>query len=519
MPHFGCFTLPDGPSKPLGATVLDGYKLRELLAIAGTFFLSLIILCAVGGAGPAIFASTTQQISVPCAASAPCGAVPMLLALNAADQWNQAVGVLLRFRRPNTATGPAGLGQPVTFNAIWNVQAVTLNGQAVPGVANTTHTAQVFFGPADVDSSPVFLFGAVLFGPSSYAMELTLQDPLLAFRGYAQLKDGAVLTVTQNNVNSAYTQFEASNKVFFCVVSIVLFAFFVFTLARRDTSKALTNEQVWAAVLGGTLFWYNDPLFLTYLASPTMASAGFTAFCTATFVALLLFFVLCLADNARLEGNAGGAAWRSGSAARTQGALYWIPKVVVCAVLWALGLSLYMFQRLSQLSDPTFSFSDVFGAQIVLWVGRFIVGVGVVYVLYLFVLLVCAFRVFRALSPSSKYILALSVTALVVTLVGLFSQTFSSTRSSAILFLVSYGGPTMYMWNLMLVLRPGPAPAEWDADTVGAMGGSDHARDVGVVIREAEEDAGEGAVGEEVRPARGLRWVSLFFFLFARAPL
>ena len=486
--------LPSSAPSRLGATVLDKLKPRELLAVGGTFFLAVAILCAVGGAGPTIFTTAATQVSAPCSAAAPCVA-PVSLALPSLSQWNQALGVVMRMRRPVSITGlPLGLGSPLSFTLVWTVAAATLNGAPIPGTINATHTSTLFWGPSDLDSSPAFVFGQVLLAPSDYALSLELSDPLAAFRGFPGLADGVTLLFTQNYVNTEYSKFEATNKVFFCVVSIILFAYYIFTLVRgRSPGTALTAEQLWVAFLGGFLFWYNDPLFITYLAAPTLATAAFSAFCTATFVAGLLMFFLCLADNSRLEGEGGRGQ------PLPQGALYWVPKVLLCAVTWALGLSLYVFQRLSALEDPTFTFSDKFGPAAVLWVGRFAAAIAALYLLYLAILLVLAFRKFRALSPSKKYLLTMSVAALILTMVGLFSQAFSGVRSPAILFLVSYGAPTMYIWNLMLVLRPGPAPEEWDTDTQGALGGSDHGRDVGLVVREAEEDAGEEALTEAVR--------------------
>ena len=65
----------------------------------------------------------------------------------------------------------------------------------------------------------------------------------------------------------------------------------------------------------------------------------------------------------------------------------------------------------------------------------------------------------------------------------------------------------------MLVLRPAPPPPDWAADTQGVMGGSDHGRDVGVVIREAEEDKSIEVLTEEVR------LVLVFCVCFSAPPL
>jgi hypothetical protein len=239
----------------------------------------------------------------------------------------------------------------------------------------------------------------------------------------------------------------------------------------EGVALASTHEQKWLMYLGFALFWFNDPNFITYLAYPTPAGAGFSAFCAATFVALLLFFFLALADNARQGGDAG-FSFHHDHALRAKGACFWVPKVLLCSIIWATSLALYVFQRLSNLQDPSFTFADTFGQFYMTVLVNFVIGMGVLYILYLLVLLVLAFRAFRTASPSSRFLLALSATTLLLTLVGLFSQGFVATRSTTIAFLAAYGVPTVYVWALMLLLRPAPHPPSWAANTQGAFASS-----------------------------------------------
>ena len=479
--------------------MLDTLKPRELLAVAASFFCAVAILCVIGAAGPAINSPTVQTLSAPCSKMAPCIA-PLTYDLGALSQLNQATWLLAAMRRPAALTGePLALDKPFTFYLEWRVTAVALNGVPMAGVdPNATHGAMVFCPPGQTECSPFFLFGRVLYGPSQFTLSLAFKDPLAAFRGEPRLSDGVTFEFRQGTVNEKYTSFEVATKVFFCVGSALIWAYYLYCLSRRDSATTLTPTQLWVAALGGLVFWFSDPLFLTYLIKPSLEIAAFTAFCSATYVALLLFFWLCLADNARLEAELG-LRWRVDGNARMVGALYWVPKVLLCGVVWVLSIALYVFQRLSQLTDPTFTFSDSFGAAAVMWAQRFAVAFGALYLVYFLVLLVFAFRRFMALAASTRYLLAMSVAAIVVTMVGLFSQAFSATRSTAILFLVAQGGPTLYIWNLLLVLRPAPTPEDWTtADTTGALG-SNHGAD-GVVIREAQEDAeAANAVTKEVR--------------------
>ena len=66
----------------------------------------------------------------------------------------------------------------------------------------------------------------------------------------------------------------------------------------------------------------------------------------------------------------------------------------------------------------------------------------------------------------------LSTVTLLLVLVGLFTQGFVATRSTAIVFLAAYGIPTIYVWALLLLLRPAPHPPSWTANTLGAFASS-----------------------------------------------
>jgi hypothetical protein len=489
--------------RPISPTVLDTLKPRELVAVSCSFFFSVCILCIIGALGPSVSAPSVSTRSAPCSAVTPCaGATAPVIsyAFGALDQFNQATWLTAVMRRPLDIYGaPIAPSKPFSFYLSWTVLSATNNGAPLAAATNASRSAQVFCPPAQTECSPVFLFGRVLYGPSEFALDVRFEDPLAAFRGEPALGNrGVSFEFRQGTVDARYTRFEVATKVFFCTVSMCIWAFYLFCLVRRDPATTLSPTQLWAAALGGLVFWFSDPLFLTYLVRPSLESAAFSAFCTGTFVALLLFFFLCLADNARLEAEMG-VRWRVDGSARLMGALYWVPKVLLCGVVWALSVSLYVFQRLSQLEDPTFTFSDSFGATAVLWASRFAVAIGAIYLVYFVVLLVFAFRRFSALSPSSRYLLAMSVAAIIVTMVGLFSQSFSALRSTAILFLVAQGGPTLYVWNLLLVLRPSPLSPEWTADTTGALGGSEQGGEWGVVIRDAEEDAVAVPLSKEVR--------------------
>lgn len=465
----------------LKATVLDTLTPRGVLLSALAFFFCVFITLIAGGFGPTAASTATYTLFASCASAAACGTLPFSIALEELSHLNQVTWLTARLHRPRYAVGSPRAGQlvnadaPVRFRLAWTLVSATKNGAVI--ATNSSHLAEVFCPPFAETCSPFTVFAQVITGASNFGVKFTATEPLEAFSGFAGVETNVVFTLSQGYIAEAYTSFEAGFKAFYCVVSACLFIFYVWSITSRRApgnadaaggSLHNTQEQLWVAGLGLAVFWFNDPLFLTYLISPSLATAGFSAFCTATFVSLLLFFFLCLTDNARLEAAAGARTWRLRSESRAKGALYWIPKVLLCSILWAIMLSLYIFSRLSQLSDPSFTFVDTFGGAYVAVAMNVVYAIGALYVLYLFVLLILAFRAFKATSPSTKYMLAVSVTTLLCSLVGLFSQAFSATRNTTILFLASMGVPSIYIWSLLLLMRPAPAPVRlWRACECG----------------------------------------------------
>ena len=141
---------------------------------------------------------------------------------------------------------------------------------------------------------------------------------------------------------------------------------------------------------------------------------------------------------------------------------------------------------LSQLEDPTSSFTETIGSELVLVVSRFAAGIGGLYVIYFVILLVLAFNRFKSMTASTRYLLGVSITTLILVLVGFFAQSFSAQYGTTILFLAGYGVPNIYLWSLMILFRPAPFPEGWTANTMGVFGGGSDDGSGGAASSEAD---------------------------------
>lgn len=472
---------------PVKATLLDNFNSREATFSALGFFVAIFIILIVGAAGPQIGNSYQQVVSVPCNPAAPCNAtVP--LSIGGLSPWNQVLYVTAQLQRPTVNGSGAVPSQTITWPQNWQLTAY---GDGQPVVINASHISRFTcvgtnapvtstwgtpVNPAWCNNFMVFATPLLSYG--SYQLQLSLDDPLAEFRALTNggLDPGMAFQFSVSNVAEKYTTFEAGWKVAFIVLTTITWIIYIVSLFIGPGTKDAqgkripsSNEQIWVAVLGALLFFFNEPGFISYVYNPSVSLAGFSAFCTANFLAALLWWFLAMADNARLEGEAG-LRWRVNHTRLPRGALYWIPKVFIIAVIWASGLSLYMFQRLAVLNDPAFSFTESYGETLVNWGFRFFAALAAVYILYLLVLIVLALNRFKHMAPSTRYLLAVSITTIFLVFIGLLTQTFATLRSTSGLFLTLYGTANIYIWSLMILMRPAHAPPEWTANTQGVLG-------------------------------------------------
>lgn len=264
-------TLP----RPLKATVLDTLTPRGALLAAAAFFGCVIITLIAGGAGPTASASSTYALTAfpACANAASCGTVFLSTSLTKLTHLNQATWVTAQLMRPKFAVPGPNSGQLVSaatairFPLAWTLTSIAKNGAL--SLVNSSHVTNVFCPPFEEACAPFVVFAQVLTAPSAFTVTISVADPLAAFSGFAGIDPAVVFKLNQGYVAEAYTSFEAGFKVFYCVVSACLLAFYVWSLASIHApggfdaeGNRLTNthEQLWVLVLGVSVFWFDDPL-------------------------------------------------------------------------------------------------------------------------------------------------------------------------------------------------------------------------------------------------------------------
>lgn len=451
--------------------LLDSLSTKALVASALAFFVSLVILVIVGAVGP--YAALNREFAV----SSTCFPLDNCTVTGSVDlpdmtPYNQATWVTVRILRPRLlATGQPVL--PATEFRWTQGYTVSVTGDGNQLVDNLPHTTNAQCRPNDEQCFGIFLFAASHIYYSKFAVKVTLQSPLAAFAQFGASLDPTVrFVVRQGTIAEEYTTFEIGWKVFFIVITAIILGIYIGRLltgpGSRDGLRRIipnTTQQKWVLALGILLFFYNDPSFPTYITRPTLVLSGFYAVCSFTFLATLLLYWLVIFDLARIQGERGltyDVDEVPSDPRERPGACFWVPKLILISIFWTISVASYMYVRIAQLTDPSYSITEAVGSQVVGWFSSFVTGIAAIYVLYFFGIVVLTCRNFRTLRPSNRFVVAVTIVALIIILAGLFVGSFTALRETSAAFLASAGVANLYVWALLLLHLPGTT-APWAA--------------------------------------------------------
>jgi hypothetical protein len=251
-------------------------------------------------------------------------------------------------------------------------------------------------------------------------------------------------------------------------------------------------------------FFFADPSFLSNVMNPVLSTAAFSFVMSITFVALLLLYFLVAFDNARLQAEQGlqfSLDDENNDPSLRPGACFWVPKVLLITIMWTVLVAANMYTRIMQDSDPSFSLTERVQGPVAAWLTTFIAGLGGFYVLYIFALLVLCFRLFRTLNSANKFVVAVTVTTLIVTLAGVFGNSFSGFSNNSALFLVGTGVPIFYSWIMMLLHLP--APEAWGGNSGNDQKTEEWGNTAGMPVTSGQHSAIPVTSGESGEGGRG----------------
>lgn len=464
---------------------LDTFGPKRSFGSAVLYLLCLFIIFIIGFVAPNAYENDKSTVMGTCPDPSNCE-VTLDVIFEDMDAYKQLAELEIAVHRPlsNVTNAPVMANQLLYFFQLWKLHVTNEHGEVLAD--NKMISTQVLCFPiSDKDMaaglngekpfpacSSIHAFGQSLLLHKQYNVQITLINPFDAFKDIEGIKPDVQVTVTKTSINPGYTRFESGWKIFFCVLTIFIWVYYVFVLFCGKSAKDVDGkrlrtpmQQSWLVVLGLLLFFYNDPAFIASITSPSISLAGFQGLCTATFLAALLLYSLIVLDLARKQGENGSQVFRMKT--KGQGAWFWIPKILICCICWALLFAIYVFQRIMAIQDPSFDIYNALGTDFTRWINGFIAAFIVLYILYVFGLLVLSFRNYSTMHPSNKFFIGITLFTMLLVVIGLFVSSFASVRMKSAAFITSYGTVNFYIWMLMILFRPGPPVTNVSTPAVG----------------------------------------------------
>ena len=305
---------------------------------------------------------------------------------------------------------------------------------------------------------------------STYELTVTWIAPLDHF-DWPTTQNARFLPVeyTVLTVPVQYTAFSLGWHYFFFSSSLMIFIAYTVALAtagrddgsseaaagrRRCCSRRWTLEQRWVWALSLLLPLFNDPLFAATIFYPTFSGSVFSALSTVTFLTALLVYFLVHFNVAALQGE-GGANWSAEhpSAASAFGVLFWAPKFIFGTAFWIVALSAYLWTRYQQVTDPAYSLFEQLSAIGDYFYG-FLYTLAALYLIYLAALLFRGFRVFGRMRAANRVFVGVTLSTVLILIVGIYLDVFSPLRTGSAAYLVVYGAANFYVWLLVFAYLP-----------------------------------------------------------------
>ncbi|KAJ8917991.1 hypothetical protein NQ315_011444 [Exocentrus adspersus] len=252
--------------------------------------------------------------------------------------------------------------------------------------------------------------------------------------------------------NPGFTQIEIWFRFIFLTFTFAVTCWFQHTL-RKYPMHDWSIEQKWMSILLPWLMAYNNPVFpLSFLVNSWIPGM-IDAFAQATFLCALLLFWLCIYHGLRQNER--------------HFLTFYLPKLFVVAMLWFPAVILSTWQRVNELQDPTYNHTvDTSNFYIV---KAFFYIFGIIYLIYLSVLILRAYTELRSMpffGLRLKFLTLLMLVVLVVSCiitvlrfgVGVLEDNFvaqlSTHYSNSSQFMSFYGLLNFYLYTMAYVYSP-----------------------------------------------------------------
>nr|XP_018667761.1 transmembrane protein 181-like isoform X2 [Ciona intestinalis] len=359
MDRFGC--------KPKGRSIqmrLYSLSKRQFVLVFFTFIAGFLLSVFTGFAGPAIISTThvnTSHLSEPPTSIA---SGPFKFFSPVLSTFNQQIWLLanLHIQNPTGAT----FGQP--FQLSVTMFAIGEDGAGSAGLSvHVRERTLLCHGQGWCEPIVVLHLGY---------LEYTKFRVSVSFDGLQNISYPVNdVQFEFKTYNPVFTQVEVWFRFAFLVATFIVTCLFAHTL-RKYHMQNWTIEQKWMSFLLPLLLLYNDPIFpLGFLVKSWVPGILDTVF-QAAFLCTLLLFWLCAFHGIRSTSE------------KRPFLTFYLPKVLLCGLVWLAAVTLGSWQQYNELLDPTYQYridmKNFLGMKVFFFI------IGSVYIMYLVFLLIRA---------------------------------------------------------------------------------------------------------------------------------
>lgn len=398
--------------------------------------------------------------------------------------YNQGVVVMMQMEKPtvrgHTALDKYAVDFPVTL--FLNISGTDGHGTVHHIQHNAEHTRSVHCPQNSHLCDVVELVALTSVQYYTYTVGVAVPHPTLAF-ARRSITDAVSAEFWIVTVAREYTLFQVGFKYAFMAISFVVLLVFGCWLAAVP-AVAQTSQQRGVAWTLAALVLLNDPFFAVAVTAPSPTWPVVAAFGTVLGFAALLTYWLVEMDTLRLMGEGR----HSSSRALRLGACFWVPKVLLMALLFMTTLAVQWYVIYEVQVDPGYNVweEDSVGRA----AAGFAVFLAVVYLLWLLTLALFVLRVVRFLPGSYNISFWLILAAAIISMGAFFAGALFG-AGTGLLFIAFYAGPNLYTLFAAWVFWPDRAVSDFDelsAEQAAAVGYSVKYRDEPGALAEAAEE-------------------------------
>mmetsp|Transcript_46281 Transcript_46281/g.75526 ORF Transcript_46281/g.75526 Transcript_46281/m.75526 type:complete len:448 (-) Transcript_46281:363-1706(-) len=422
-------------------TTHQPHRLRiESLGLCGILTFIIIFLALIAGSVVLVIYGPEQLIGDGNVISCPAnlfGEWRCSVSIHGVNRWNRWIAL---YAHPYSLKfDEMGIEKDVNFTIdVYGSKTANDSLGLVSLVSGLEKTRTIICRYRQEQCNTILLLQQNFIDQADYEIQIVIKDT--SFQGIAFL-DRCDLEFVY--VNTDYTFFELIGRYGFLILTI-MFVLISQCAMIRCSRRDIIPEQRWVALLGVSLIAFDNPFFICELLLDMWIFPLITTLFTVSFIGALLLVWLLIVDSV-MEDESKRSFWS-----------FYFPKIVLVTTIWALLVSLFVWDTFNQISDPAYGAQHDFP-----WYKYLFALVVSLVALYLVWIAYLAVRITGELKHVStnmpvgfKFLSILTLFVFIATASGIFLNAIGPLADSPAKFLGFFALLNCYVYVLLILFMP-----------------------------------------------------------------